>query len=304
MGRRILIKLRSREGASLTFALLAFLVCAVISAVLLASASAAAGRVSKLAETDQRYYAVTSAAQLFCDKLDGQQFTIERKKVKKHTVVTAYPTSTNDAGEEITSTTVISDREDNDYYLKVTIPGKATPTEIDDVTILEADTATMIANARKTSFLTDATLTYILGKQANLTVVTAYARNPRLDISDWRDTDTDPDPSWDIDVAVDGLADLAVTATAKMTNNGTVTVEFKNKEATEKNPFKILVTLTLEVDKVDKGEETMTTHQPTTTWGTNESTTVTETDYVKNTKITWKVSDVIKVYGNAAEGGS
>ena len=62
MGRTALDKLRSRKGASLTFALLAFLVCAVISAVLLASASASAGRLSNLAESDQRYYAVTSAA--------------------------------------------------------------------------------------------------------------------------------------------------------------------------------------------------------------------------------------------------
>ena len=69
MGGNVLKKLRSSKGASLTFALLAFLVCAVISAVLLASASAAAGRLSGLAEADQRYYAVTSAAQLFCDEL-------------------------------------------------------------------------------------------------------------------------------------------------------------------------------------------------------------------------------------------
>ena len=96
MGRRILIKLRSREGASLTFALLAFLVCAVISAVLLASASAASGRVSKLAETDQRYYAVTSAAQLFCDALEDKtthtpkEFVIERVRTDTSVTQTKY----------------------------------------------------------------------------------------------------------------------------------------------------------------------------------------------------------------------
>lgn len=302
MGGNVLKKLRSSKGASITFALLAFLVCAVISAVLLASASAASGRASDLAKMDQRYYAVTSAAQLFCDKLDGQQFTIERKKVETKTVTTTYSTSTNEAGEEITNSHVGAPSYEYVYSLEVNIPGETTTSTISDSGAtssndIEATTGASIAAVRKKSFLTDATLSYILGKQDNLTVLIAYTRNPRSDGS-WVDR------SWDIDVAVDGLTDLAVTATAKMTNNGTVTVEFKNKEATEKNPFKILVTLTLEVDKVDKGQETMTKHAPTTTWGTNESTTVTETDYIKNTKITWKVSDVIKVYGNATEGGS
>jgi hypothetical protein len=85
MGKIVWKKLRSRKGASITFALLAFLVCAVISAVLLASASAAAGRVSGLAESDQRYYAVTSAAQLFCDGLQNQEITIERLHETKET---------------------------------------------------------------------------------------------------------------------------------------------------------------------------------------------------------------------------
>ncbi len=297
MGGNVLKKLRSSKGASLTFALLAFLVCAVISAVLLASASAAAGRVSKLAETDQRYYAVTSAAQFFCDSLDGQEFTITRMKEETKTVTTRYTPSTNEAGEEITLTSSSTTYKKR-CYLKVRIPGQPTQTEIDEETTSLESTAAAIANTRKTSFLTDATLSYILGKQdENLTVELAYTRNPRSDGS-WVDR------SWDIDVAVKDLSDLAVTATAKMTNNGTVTVEFKNKETTEKNPFKILVTLTLEVDKVDNGVEAITKHAPTTTWGTNESTTETKTDYVKTTKITWKVSDVIKVYGNATEGGS
>lgn len=83
MGRKMLNKLHSRKGASITFALLAFLVCAVISAVLLASASAAAGRASGLAEMDQRYYAVTSAVQLFCDAIsEGKSYTLECTEVK------------------------------------------------------------------------------------------------------------------------------------------------------------------------------------------------------------------------------
>ena len=96
MGRKMLNKLRSRKGASITFALLAFLVCAVISAVLLASASASAGRLSGLVKSDQRYYAVTSAAQLFCDSLDESKggintFAVERiQNAKKQRTISYY----------------------------------------------------------------------------------------------------------------------------------------------------------------------------------------------------------------------
>jgi len=73
-------KLQSKRGASITFALLLFLVCAVISIVLVVAGSAAAGRMSQRAETDQRYYAVTSAVELLCDDFKGMQVTVEYSK--------------------------------------------------------------------------------------------------------------------------------------------------------------------------------------------------------------------------------
>lgn len=57
-------KLRSQRGASITYALLIFLVCAVVSSIVIVAGTTAAGRMSNLAESDQRYYAVTSAAGL------------------------------------------------------------------------------------------------------------------------------------------------------------------------------------------------------------------------------------------------
>ena len=60
-------KLRSQRGASITFALLIFLVCSVVSIAVVIAGSAAAGRMSQRAETDQRYYAVASAVELLCD---------------------------------------------------------------------------------------------------------------------------------------------------------------------------------------------------------------------------------------------
>jgi len=68
---RLKKKLRSSKGASITFALLLFLVCAVIGSVVLAAGTASAGRFSKLAESDARYYSVTSAVNLLRDSFDG-----------------------------------------------------------------------------------------------------------------------------------------------------------------------------------------------------------------------------------------
>lgn len=80
--RAIKQKLSSQRGASLTFALLIFLVCAVVGSVVLAAGTAASGRMSKVAETDQRYYSVSSAAKLLIDSIGGETVTIIETKPK------------------------------------------------------------------------------------------------------------------------------------------------------------------------------------------------------------------------------
>ncbi len=84
--RAIQKKIQSRRGASITFALLLFLVCAVLSSVVIVAATTSAGRISKLAESDQRYYAVTSAAELIADLLD-EPVTIVKKEIITETSV-------------------------------------------------------------------------------------------------------------------------------------------------------------------------------------------------------------------------
>ncbi len=94
-------KICSRKGASITFALLAFLVCAVIGAVVLSAAITTSGRASGIAEMDQRYYAVSSAAQLFRDALDDQEFTVERIEQKTNIDIWEYkPASMAEAEDE------------------------------------------------------------------------------------------------------------------------------------------------------------------------------------------------------------
>ena len=79
---RIKKKLRSQTGASLTFALLLFLVCAVVGSAVLVAGTAAAGRMSKIAEMDQRYYSVNSAARLLIELIDGDEATIVKTVTK------------------------------------------------------------------------------------------------------------------------------------------------------------------------------------------------------------------------------
>lgn len=74
-------KIRSRRGASLTFALLLFLVCAVVGSVVLVAGTAASGRMSQIAEMDQRYYSVNSAARLLIELMEKYEIRAQKKEV-------------------------------------------------------------------------------------------------------------------------------------------------------------------------------------------------------------------------------
>ena len=73
---RIIAKLRSRRGASISMALLVFLVCAIISGVVIVAATAVGGRASGLREADERYYAATAAARKLQAIFDGTEVTV------------------------------------------------------------------------------------------------------------------------------------------------------------------------------------------------------------------------------------
>ena len=78
-------KLKSNNGISILVALLLFLVCTVIGSIVLAAATAASGRISGLVESDRRYYAVKSAAELFRDMLDEKELTVTRQMEQDQT---------------------------------------------------------------------------------------------------------------------------------------------------------------------------------------------------------------------------
>lgn len=78
MKNRIKDKLRSRTGASITYALLIFLVCAIIGSAVLTAGTAASGRLSQMVEIDQRYYSVNSAASLVIDLMERDKIMYEK----------------------------------------------------------------------------------------------------------------------------------------------------------------------------------------------------------------------------------
>lgn len=88
-------KLTSQTGASITYALLLFLVCAVVSSIILAAATAASGRISGSVSSDQRYYSVTSAVQLLKKQIDdGKSNTIVCPGIEKNGEIDFDPEKT------------------------------------------------------------------------------------------------------------------------------------------------------------------------------------------------------------------
>ena len=109
-------KMKSAAGASITFALLLFMVCAVTGSLILVAGTAASGRFSRIAAMDQRYYSVMSAAELLVSEIEGSSCKVE--KVTETTDVHTYHLS----GSLISSTssqitrTLIDGVEKDDFY--------------------------------------------------------------------------------------------------------------------------------------------------------------------------------------------
>ncbi len=83
-------KLNSQRGASITYALLIFLVCAVVGSAVLVAGTTAAGRMSKITENDQRYYAVTSAVRLLSDLIDDKTVTVVKEQEEGAAATTTF----------------------------------------------------------------------------------------------------------------------------------------------------------------------------------------------------------------------
>lgn len=72
-------KLNSKNGASILVALFVLLVCTIISSIVVTAGFASAGRIVGVAQSDQRYYTVTSAANILKDTIENNSVTIVRE---------------------------------------------------------------------------------------------------------------------------------------------------------------------------------------------------------------------------------
>lgn len=66
-------KLRSKSGASIILALLLVLITSTVGVVILASGTAASGRMARLWEDERHYMLVTSAADVLIDEINKKR---------------------------------------------------------------------------------------------------------------------------------------------------------------------------------------------------------------------------------------
>ena len=99
---RIKKKIHSQSGASFLLALLAFLVAAVVSVVIVTAAVTNVKRIYSDREAQQDHLTLLSAAQLVRDEMEKTRYII--------TTTTTTTTTTGENGEEITETTTTVDK--------------------------------------------------------------------------------------------------------------------------------------------------------------------------------------------------
>ncbi len=290
MGRTVLKKLNSSKGASITFALLAFLVCAVISAVLLASASAAAGRLSGLAAADRRYYAVSSAVQLFSDSLSEEKggintFKIDRIQVAKTQRTIRYNVVNGEFTTTGWSSSVPDPEETHPTTYNFTFKALK-PTETNPQNMVTADPMG--------TFLSQVSMYYIFGTTAsnNLDLVKAEYEGT---LASWSSN------TWEMTLTVAGEAGLTVDVKAELKKNGTLEITFSNKpkDATDKEIYSEILVLRpgLEDNTANPTEKKAVKYSTTVIEGGEGAYTQTEkttTTTTKSTTITWMVSEIKK----------
>ncbi len=251
-------KLQSQRGASITFALLIFLVCAVIGSVVLGAGTAAAGRISGLAKSDQRYYSVTSAARLIEEKYDGIEFVIDRYYTYDETVNKGAATST------------ISNQK---YTNKATImrPGAASA---------ETKTLPFSNPSTEQDLFTYFALKYVYGENSP-EGADGWNSNPGLSnkiekemIISVSDSDSGSSSSTGIDT-------LKVKVTATLKKNGSIQLDFVNADSdTNSKPFTLRMKLSADIQNSESEiseSEAPNATSVKTSWNKTKATTITWT---------------------------
>ena len=83
-------KMRDNKGITMIIALFSFLVCIIISIVVLRSSASSSGRIVNATKTDQMYYSVNSAVDLVKESIENEPVVIIREKVTTTKTRTRY----------------------------------------------------------------------------------------------------------------------------------------------------------------------------------------------------------------------
>ncbi len=301
MGKQLTTKLKSQSGASFSFALLLFLVCIMVSSIVIAASSASAGRLVNQGESDQRYYSVTSAAQLFCDSLDG---STPDAALKGDTGSLRYTLT-----ESRTGTRTITR----------TQAGATTETFAEDKSKAEALLNKPAHQTGTTSpgydFLTDITHYALFGvsaAQANTGSETALLRTKNW--GSWIATGTsntgplytfggagEQAVTYKADVSLSGTpaSSLSVEATAQLNSDWTCDLYFYNSEADQSARLYLYLQLSADVS-----EDIVTSEQLEASTSVDSSGTTTNTEVVnqvKTTTVTWRIERVVPGRGPVSE---
>lgn len=295
MKRKTHSVLRSRTGASITFALLLFLVCAVVGALVLTAGSAAAGRVSNLAQSDQRYYNVTSAAGLLADELSGKKVTIVRTREITTKTVTEY--KVNLAGGAAVSAEKKDEKSSARYTTKLNerpeVPTELAdypPTELNDGAVFTdltfLDTIAVKLLLDDVNFNTDEAM--------NQSMKNGPKQSGVLRVLHAGSTDADPN------VGVADPSSLSVDCLYVVQPDGTIILTLTNSTDKSGETYSLRIKLSPSINETEsETTETLSSNRDSYTDSGFKETVTTRTTLTKTAEISWTVSGVEKVVSAA-----
>lgn len=282
--------MKSPRGASFSFALLLFLVCVVVSSVVLAASSASIGRLATQGKADQRYYSVTSAAQLFQNALDG-----------------ATPDGV-DQGDPGTLTYTLVEQRQGTRTITRSQSGSSTETFAEDKSAANAQFNAPTVQGY--DFLSNATAYALFGVAYDqVKQPSDYATNElkELDWGTWLLSGSGSDsatslPSakastatFEIVPSIPGLdtskGDYKVSVDAQLNADWTCDLYFHNNAENDADKFYLYMKLAAAVSEDVSTDENL---QGSTTAADSNSTVNTETvKQTKTTTVTWAIERIV-----------
>ncbi|MCR5041022.1 MAG: hypothetical protein K6C36_02840 [Clostridia bacterium] len=284
MKKAVLAKIKSTGGASLSIALLLFLVCAVIGGAVLAAGTVSAGRFSELAEMDQRYYSVASAAELLAHELSGKTVTIVRSKTLEKTVTATYTFTESTSGStSVTSTSTTAYNATYHTDINGSQPADVTATTSDGTIPTSAAGVPVTAD----SFLTAQAVALMFGSNpCNTDAAMGYSFSGGSAQAETAFTMTHSGSGIDADA-------LGITGAYQLKADGTIVIRLHN--TTGADQYTLVVTLQPEITETGKTETTGGDAPVITNTDTGyEEVLTSTTTYTKTASITWTVGGIQK----------